>query len=114
MTKEILKDEILNEEQLESVAGSTYNNTAADTRVLKKRGFDIIPRSANDLFWSQSKFDEASDAVNRVMGQFGIHVDQSWGCKDNKYYLGGNQISRHDAFLYIAKATGQDMPDISY
>ena len=52
------------------------------------------------------------DTLTRAWGK--IHVDQSWGAKDNKYYLGDRQISRHEAFLHIAKATGQDMPDISY
>ena len=113
MTNAILKEEILKDEQLEQVAGGTYNNTAADTRVLQKMGFDIAGRSALELFWIPN-FDKAADEVNKVMGQFGIHVDQSWGAKDNKYYLGDRQISRHEAFLHIAKATGQDMPDISY
>ena len=111
-----INDELeqMSEEELDQVAGGTYNNTAADTRILNKMGFNISGRSASSLFWSQGDFDDAAADVNKIMGQFGIHVDQSWGCKDNKYYQGPNEITRYEAFMAIAKATGKDMPDISY
>ena len=53
-----INDELeqLTDEELENVAGGTYNNTAADSRILNKMGFDIQGKSANDLFWSQSGF----------------------------------------------------------
>ena len=106
--------ELMSDAELDQVAGGTYNNTAADTRILHDMGFNISGRSASSLFWSQSDFDDAAADVNKIMGQFGIHVDQSWGCKDNKYYQGPNEISRYQAFMTIAKATGKDMPDIDY
>ena len=98
--------ELMSDAELDQVAGGTYNNTAADTRILHDMGFNISGRSASSLFWSQSDFDDAAADVNKVMGP--------WGCKDNKYYQGPNEISRYQAFMTIAKATGKDMPDIDY
>ena len=79
------KLEHLTDDELENVVGGTYNNTAADSRVLSKMGFDIDGKSANDLFWSQSKFRDTADKVNRIFNKVGISVDQSWGAVDNKY-----------------------------
>ena len=105
--------EQLSDEELENVAGGTYNNTAADTRVLQKMGFNISGRSALELFWIPS-FHKAAGEVSKIFSQFDISVDQSWGAVDNVYYYKGEKISRQKAFEIVAKETKQPMPDISY
>ena len=106
--------EMLTDDELENVAGGTFNNTAADSRILNKMGFDIKGRSANDLFWSQSKFRDTAHKVNLIFSNVGISVDQSWGAVSNRYYFDGKEISREQAFKILADKVGQPMPDIKY
>ena len=110
--EKILKDELLSDEQLENVAGGTLDETAADTRVLKKLGLRIDGRSAEDLI-DFSKFSEAAGEVSQIFKRFGIRVDQYWGPKTNKYYRDGQEISRELAFKIVAKNLGKPMPDLS-
>ena len=93
------------------MAGGTYNNTAADTRVLNKLGLNIKPRSAAETFFS---FESAADDVCKEFSKFGIGVNQRWGTLANTYFKDGKQISREDAFRHVANALGKPMPDISY
>lgn len=106
--------EQLTDDELEQVAGGTYNNTAADSRILNKMGFNIQGKSADDLFWSQSKFRDTAHQVNKIFNGFGISVDQSWGAVTNRYYFGGEEITCEQAFKIVATASGKPMPDISY
>ena len=106
--------EQLTDEELENVAGGTYNNTAADSRILSKMGFGIEGKSANDLFWSQSKFRDTAHKVNLIFNKVGISVDQSWGAVTNRYYFKGEEVTREQAFQILAKKSGKPMPDISY
>ena len=105
--------EMLTDEELDNVAGGTYNNTAADTRVLNKMGFDIGSRSAGECFWIPTNNAAQSD-VARIFNKFGISVDQSWGATENKYYHNGEQITRQQAFQIVADAVGQKLPELSY
>ena len=105
--------EKLTDEELDGVAGGTYNNTAADTRALNDMGFDIERRSANDCFWIPNNNAAQAD-VAKIFNKFGVSVDQSWGAVDNKYYYGGNQISRQQAFQIVADAVGKPLPELGY
>ena len=106
--------EQLSDEELEQVAGGTYNNTAADSRILNKMGFDIQGKSANDLFWSRSKFRDTAHQVNMIFNKVGISVDQSWGAVTNRYYFDGKEVTREQAFQILAEKSDKPMPDISY
>lgn len=57
---------------------------------------------------------DAQKDVAKIFNKFGVSVDQSWGGVDNKYYYGGNQISRQQAFQIVADATGQKLPELGY
>lgn len=105
--------EALSDDQLENVAGGTYNNTAADTRALNDMGFDIERRSANDCFWIPTNNDAQAD-VAKIFNRFGVSVDQSWGAVDNKYYHNGKSITRQQAFQIVADATGKPLPQLGY
>ena len=107
-----ISNEMLTDEQLEGVAGGTCDQTAADTRVLKKLGLRIAVRSDEDLS-DFSKFSDAAIEVSRIFKRFGIRVDQYWGPKGNKYYRDGQEISRKAAFTILAKQLGKPMPDLS-
>ena len=113
-----INDELeqLTDEELENVAGGTYNNTAADSRALNELGLGISGRSALECFWIPTFQKTAKDVAN-VFDSFGIRVEQSWGAVQNRYYIagtGGQEISREKAFQIVADALGKPMPDISY
>ena len=105
--------EQLTDEELEKVAGGTYNNTAADTRALNELGLKISPRSALNLFWIPS-FNEAAGEVSKIFSKFDISVDQSWGAVSNKYYFKGQEISREQAFKIVADKLKKPLPNLNY
>ncbi|MBO4401789.1 MAG: hypothetical protein J5809_08085 [Selenomonadaceae bacterium] len=75
MAEEIKKDEILEDEQLEQVAGGTAAEIASDIATLKDMG--IIPASA--------KSDDA-DLLKRAFALYGIDVEtDKW--HHNRYVL---------------------------
>jgi len=105
--------EQLSDEELESVAGGTYNNTAADTRVLNQLGYNIEPKTALELFWIPS-FNSSANKVAEIFSGLGISVDQSWGAVSNRYYKDGKEISRAEAFRIAAEKKGKPIPPLDY
>ena len=105
--------EAMSDEELEQVAGGTYNNTAADSRALNELGFNISGRSAGETFWMPT-FNKTADEVANIFSKYGVSVDQSWGAKDNVYKYEGKTISRQEAFQIVSKAVGKPMPNIEY
>ena len=104
MAKEILKDEILSDEELEKVAGGTTEDTAYDSRFLYERGLvdDWHGETATDLHWVSY-----SAAVDEGWRKAGItcvtvHSDLERHEYDNRYYLNGQQISRDEAWKFVA------------
>ena len=94
MAKEILKDEVLKDEQLEGVAGGTDREIGKDAEFLKAIG----------LMRPEQK-DQAT--IKRAFAQSGISVIFHEG-EDfaNEYYKGGKQISRESAMKTVMKKTG--------
>lgn len=108
--------EQLSDEDLENVAGGTYNNTAADTRALNQLGLGVSGRSALECFWIPT-FQKAAKEVANTFDKFGIRVDQSWGAVQNRYYIagtGGKEISRQEAFQIVADQLGKPLPKLEY
>ena len=76
MAKEILKEEILNDEELEQVAGGTLGQTAADiSRFGRSTGFKF---SGND----SDKREQLRDILYRC----GVKIKDHGGFEDNEYY----------------------------
>lgn len=89
--------------------------TAKKSRLLHKMGFENVEsKSAMDLFWDMAGFRKIAGQVSAAFSEVGISVDRSLGCVDNRYYRGGKEISRQDAFEYLAKKTGKTLPEIDY
>ena len=108
--------EAMSDDELEQVAGGTYNNTAADSRALNELGLGISGRSALECFWIPTFHKTASEVAN-VFDKFGIRVEQSWGAVQNRYYIagsGGKEISRQEAFQIVADKLGKPLPKIDY
>ncbi len=101
--------EQLNDEQLDQIAGGTYNETAADSRFLNDLAGLTDRYGAARAFFEDAKI---SHEVTAAWNKLGIGVDTSWGAS-NRYYKDGKEITRHQAIkiacdMYQKKL--QDMP----
>jgi len=101
--------EQLNDEQLEQIAGGTYNETAADTRFLNDLAGLCDRFGATKAFF---QFGTVSGEAVKGWNQIGISVDTSWG-GSNRYFKDGQELTRREAFQYACEKYGkklQDMP----
>ena len=81
MAKEILKDEILSDEQLDNVAGGTLAQTAADmNRFTRETGLKF---HGND---SQQR-----EQFRDILFRSGIKIKDHGGFSDNEYFLLNNK-----------------------
>ena len=89
MANEILKDEILSEEDLDNVAGGTVNQTASDSQFLRDIGI-------NEKGWGNTKtsnfFDDVSKVVSDGWSKVGITCTTDKD-GDNTYKLGEKEIT---------------------
>ena len=92
MAKEILKDELLNEEQLDQVAGGTLRETYEDMdRFTDRTGYNF-----------HGDFDKFRDMLYRC----GIKIKDHGGSHENEYYLLDDkgkvryEVNRNDAINY--------------
>ncbi len=94
MAKEILKDEILKDEQLEGIASGTSREIQKDTDFMQAIG--LLRQNEDD-----------KDALRRAWAQEGITVIMHGGNNlSNEYYRGGEQITRDKAMRIAMKKTG--------
>ena len=103
MTDEKFKDELLDEEQLDKVAGGTYGETFADMDYLKKWcGVDF---HGNDS--------DKREQLRDLLWRNGIKLKDHGGGHANDYYLlnpdgsKGQQVSRDFALQYAGGIINQ-------
>ena len=96
MAKEILKDEMLKDEQLEGVAGGTDRETGKDVDFMKAVG--LMRPGENDVV-----------TLERVFAQKGITVvfNEDKDLANEYYDASGQQITRGDALTMIMNMTGK-------
>ena len=107
MAKEILKDEILNDEQLDQVAGGTYGETFADMDYLADRLRVNFHGSDSDK----------REKLRDLMWKGGIQLKDHGGSTPNQYFVINQQTgeklyetNREDALRYVvAKLRSQGM-----
>ena len=110
MANEILKDEILKDEQLDRVTGSSCYETANDSRflniLLQGRTKQCNRYGANKILFSLGmKLGEIDDAWESV----GIKAKLNYSTGSNKYYLGGKEISNNEAWAHAEKVVGKHL-----
>ena len=99
MANEILKDEQLTDEQLDNVAGGNYLESASDALKFKDLGIKVydtdiagVPVLTHDQFVK----------LRETFQKYGVTVEDRGGLiNDNKYFVGGKQVARDDAWKHI-------------
>lgn len=100
MTKEILKDEILKDEQLNQVAGGTIEESYQDADRFEALGVHVycnepgIP--VNDLYT------ETILNLHDAYKKFGVNaITYGDDRRSNKYFVDGKEVSREEAWKHI-------------
>ena len=96
MANEILKDEILSEEELDQVAGGTVVQTASDSQFLRDVGINDEYTGWGNNF-TERQFEGVSKVVIDGWAKIGITCTPS---KDgeNTYSMNGAAITRKEAY----------------
>ena len=109
MAKEILKDEILTEEELDNVAGGTRGELSCDTKLLEAVGVMDFSYNAG---YCENHMTEVQSEVNGYLKEndklkdFSIATVKLDGA--NTYKIGDKTVSRAKFYDSICKALGKD------
>ena len=112
MAKEILKDEILKDEELEQVAGGTFAESYSDAQQFEKLGVKIFK---NDLVGVPLLDHEGFVNLRNAFDKYGVTIKDDgsiWGdltgkSKANQYFIGDKEVSREDAWKHINAQFGK-------
>lgn len=103
MAKEILKDEILTYEQLDSVSRGTIPQTALDSEFLYEHG---LMNDWHNGIYTIFHWESHSAAVDEGWSKAGITCVSKHGANFslenyNQYFINGKQISRDEAHRIV-------------
>lgn len=109
MANEILKDEILSDEQLEGVAGGSWGESVGDYLNAFDRkipGFDKIdPKSADGAIYLLQNWTEGDNVVGKLEKMFASHgITMTYNGKPfdpNSYSYNGKSITQDEAWKII-------------
>ena len=112
MAKEILKDEILSDEELDNVAGGTFAESYNDAKEFEKLGVKIfksdllgIPLLDHEGFSNlRAAFNKYGVTIKDDGSVFGDIIGES---KANQYFIGEKEVSREDAWKHINAQFGK-------
>ena len=102
MANEILKDEMMNEEELDKVAGGTYRQIASDSQFLRDSGLAPELKGWGN-YDTEHQFKRISGLVTEAWAKAGITCTPSFD-GENGYSFDGKEISREDAYKIVADA----------
>ena len=111
MTMEILKNEMMIDEQLDFVAGGNNHETAQDSRFLNDMGTGCDRIGA----YRASIDGKAVNRVNNAWEKLGVTVYSynsvlgDWFGHKNTYQIDGKPVSREDAIEYVAHKLGKSI-----
>ena len=109
MAKEILKDEILNEDQLNEVAGGSWGESLNDVNNAFQRkipGFEKInPTTADGAIYLLKNWTEGDNVVGKLEKMFASHgITMTYNGKPfdpNTYTYNGKSITQDEAWKII-------------
>ena len=99
MANEILKDEQLDDAQLDNVAGGTYLESANDAKKFSELGIKIYDIDVAGIpVLMHNEFVKLRDTFQ----QYGVTIKDHGGLMNaNEYFIGGKPVSRDDAWKHI-------------
>ena len=103
MTKEILKDEILKDEELEQIAGGNRDELALDTQLFNTMGNRIKAYDLDDI--TNTNVNGIAARITSLYGKLGIEVKYNDFGASN-YYINGNRIPRNQAVTEALNRAG--------
>ena len=91
--------EKLSDEELDNVAGGTYLESADDAKKFKEIGINVYESEILGVPVLQgAQFTKLREAFNK----FDVTIKDNGGIINaNEYYIGGNKVSREDAWKHI-------------
>ena len=106
MAKEILKDEILSDEELDGVAGGTFAESYGDAQEFEKNGVKIFQ---NDIVGVPLLDHEGFVNLRNAFKKYGVTIkddgsifgDLTGKSKPNEYFIDGKQVSCDDAWKHV-------------
>ena len=106
---EEMKNEIMNEEELDQVAGGSWGESVRDFNnafTRKIPGFEKIdPMSTEGIKYMLQNWTEGDNIVGKLKGMFASHgIDMTYNGKpfeDNIYSYKGKQITQDEAWAII-------------
>ena len=109
MANEILKDEILNDAQLDEVTGGSWMESVGDFNNAYERklpGFDKIdPKTADGAIYLLKNWTEGDNVVGQLKTMFAKYgIDMTYNGKPfdpNTYTYNGKQITQDEAWNII-------------
>lgn len=113
MSNEILKDEILNEEELDQVVGGSLKEVSLDREFLRDIGFNIEWKNTDYIY---NYFDKISTELRNTWSEAGVLCKSiSNGDYTKNVYTdkSGNVISREDAMKKAMAFKGVTDLDLS-
>ena len=105
--EKILSEEVLDDEELEQVSGGGIRQVCGDNDLMRMLGCQHF---GSDIF--PGSVENAIKDITKGWAQLGVRLEVPLNNRvklctcDNKYYVGGNEISRKDAFTYAMKQRG--------
>ena len=112
MAKEILKDEILKDSELDQVAGGTFAESYSDAQQFEKLGVKIFK---NDLVGVPLLDHEGFVNLRNAFEKYGVTIqddgsifgDITGKSKANQYFINGKKVSRDEAWKHINAQFGK-------
>ena len=105
--EKILKNEVLNDEELEQVSGGGTRQVCGDNDLMNLLGCNHYDGT---IMWDGPSMQEAVDIVSKGWAQVGIEMKlEGLGggfFNDNQYKLNGQPIARKEAFVHAMKQRG--------
>ena len=105
--EKILTEEIFSDDELEEVSGGGTRQICGDNDLMKMIGCTHY----DGTIMANVIFNEAVGRVKKGWAQVGIKMELDRGgytiySDSNRYFVGGTEISRKDAFTYAMKQRG--------
>lgn len=104
MADEKFADEKLTDDELDGVVGGGTMQTIGDSNFLSNR--NLIHGQAVDFLSIAFNWNNISKNVDDGWARVGVTCCTVFGSGDNKYWIGGREVSRKEAFAHVLRQQG--------